>query len=379
MTGNPLQRLHELGQSIWYDYIRRDLVSGGELARLIREDALTGMTSNPTIFQKAIADSALYDEDIRRLSSDGREGFRTFEGVAVSDVSAAADLFRPVYDRTEGDDGYVSIEVGPHLARDTEGTIAEARHLWQACDRPNVMVKIPGTKEGIPAIRQCLEEGININITLLFSVARYREVMEAYLSAMEARARDGKPSDRVRSVASFFVSRVDTMADKKLDALASDPAASERERSLAKELRGKLGIANAKIAFQAFGEIFGGSRFAALAGNGAARQKPLWASTSTKDPSLPDLYYVEALVAPDTVDTMPPETLVAYRDHGDPKVRIGDDLAGAHSVFRGLTELGIDEAGIFRDLEEEGIRKFSDSFDSLLRTLGEKQRIVGAA
>ncbi len=379
MKTNPLQKLHELGQSIWYDYIRRDLVTGGGLERLIREDALTGMTSNPTIFQKAIADSELYDDDIRRLSAEGRDPFRVFEGVAVSDVCAAADVFRPVYDGTKADDGYVSIEVGPHLARDTEGTIAEARSLWKACDRPNVMIKIPGTKEGVPAIRQCLQDGININITLLFSVPRYREVMEAYLAAMESRVRAGKPSDRVRSVASFFVSRVDTMADKKLDERAKDSAASERERDLAKGLRGKLGIANAKIAFQAFEENFGGTRFGALRDAGVRRQKPLWASTSTKDPSLPDLYYIEALIAPDTVDTMPPETLEAYRDHGNPKIRIEDDLPGAHAVFRGLTELGIDDGLIFRDLEEEGIRKFSDSFDSLIRTLGEKQKIVGAA
>jgi transaldolase len=378
MTANPLQKLNQLGQSIWYDYIRRDLVADGRLARLIREDALTGMTSNPTIFQKAIADTELYDDDIRRLAGEGRDTFRIFEGLAVADVSGAADVFRPVFDRTKGGDGYVSIEVGPHLALDTEGTIREARGLWKACARPNVMVKIPGTKEGVPAIRQCVEEGININITLLFSVDRYREVMEAYIAAMEARVSAGKPVESVRSVASFFVSRVDTMANKKLDARAKD-AATERERTLAKELRSKLGIANARLAFQAFEETFGGTRFAPLARKGVKRQKPLWASTSTKDPSLPDLYYVEALIAPDTVDTMPPETLEAYRDHGDPKIRIEDDLPGAKAAFRGLEELGIDEAGIFRDLEEEGIRKFSDSYDSLMKTLGEKQRAVGVA
>ena len=377
MTANPLQRLHELGQSIWYDYIRRDLFSSGKLERLIREDALTGMTSNPTIFQKAIAEGELYDEDIRRLGGEGLETHRVFEGLAVDDVRTAADFFRPVYDSTGGDDGFVSIEVGPHLALDTKGTIEEARRLWKECDRGNVMVKIPGTKEGVPAIRQCLEEGININITLLFSVPRYREVMEAYLAALEARAKAGKSLDRIRSVASFFVSRVDTMTDKKLDAKAS--GGSQRERTLAKNLRGKLGIANARIAFQAFEEIFGGSRFEGLAKKGVRRQKPLWASTSTKDPALPDLYYVEALVAPDTVDTMPPETLEAYRDHGDPKVRIHDDLAGAHSVLRGIAELGIDEKEIFRDLEDEGIRKFSDSYDSLIRTLADKQKAVGVA
>ncbi len=377
MTGNPLQRLNALGQSIWYDYIRRDLFTSGRLEKMIREDGLTGMTSNPTIFQKAIADSELYDEDMRRLAGEGKDTYRVFEGLEVQDVQRAADLFRPVFDRTGGDDGFVSIEVGPHLALDMQGTVEEARRLWTSCDRPNVMVKIPGTKECVPAIRQCLEEGININITLLFSVERYREVMEAYLAGMEARAGAGQPLDRVRSVASFFVSRVDTLADKKLDARAKE-AATDRERSLAKDLRSKLGIANARIAFQAFEEIFGGSRFARLAGKGVKRQKPLWASTSTKDPALPDLYYVEALIAPDTVDTMPPETLEAYRDHGNPKVRIHDDLQEAHAAFRGLTELGIDDKGIFRELEEEGVRKFSDSYDSLMKTLAEKQQAVGA-
>ncbi len=376
MTGNPLQRLNALGQSIWYDYIRRDLFTSGRLEKMIREDGLTGMTSNPTIFQKAIADSDLYDEDMRRFAGEGKDTYRVFEALEVQDVQRAADLFRPVFERTGGDDGFVSIEVGPHLALDMQGTVEEARRLWTSCDRPNVMVKIPGTKECVPAIRQCLEEGININVTLLFSVERYREVMEAYLAGMEARVAAGQPVDRVRSVASFFVSRVDTLADKKIDARAKD--GTERDRALAKDLRSKIGIANARIAFQAFEEIFGGSRFAKLAGKGAKRQKPLWASTSTKNPALPDLYYVEALIAPDTVDTMPPETLEAYRDHGDPKVRIHDDLQAAHAAFRGLTELGIDDKAIFRELEDEGIRKFSDSYDSLMKTLQEKQQAVGA-
>jgi transaldolase len=374
---NPLQRLNALGQSIWYDYIRRDLFTSGRLDRLIKEDALTGMTSNPTIFQKAIADSDLYDDDIRRLAGEGRDTFRVFEGLAVADVCAAADAFRAVYDRTGGDDGFVSIEVGPHVALDTAGTIEEARRLWKSCTRPNVMVKIPATEQGIPAIRQCLEEGININITLLFSVDRYREVMEAYLAGMEARVRKGESVDRIRSVASFFVSRVDTMTDKKLD--AKKEAATDRERALARDLRGKFGIANARVAYETFRQTFEGPRFAALAARGVRLQKPLWASTSTKDPSLPDIYYVEALVAPDTVDTMPPETLEAYRDHGDPKVRIGDDLPGAHAVFRNLQELGIDLGSIFRDLETEGVRKFSDSYDSLMKTLAEKQKTVGVA
>lgn len=374
---NPLQKLHSLGQSIWYDFIRRDLFTSGKLERLIHDDALTGMTSNPTIFQKAIAETELYDEDIRRLGGEGRDPVKVFEGLAVADVTRSADFFRPAYDHAKGNDGFVSIEVGPHLARDTNGTIEEARSLWKACGRPNVMVKIPGTAEGVPAIRQCLEDGININITLLFSVERYKEVMEAYVAAMEARIAKNLPVDSIRSVASFFVSRVDTMTDKKLDAKIG--SGTEREKKLAAEIRSKLAIGNARFAFQAFEEVFGGSRFHGMREKGVARQKPLWASTSTKDPSLPDLYYVEALIAPDTVDTMPPETLEAYRDHGNPKIRIEDELPEAHAAFRGLAELGIEQKDIFRDLETEGIKKFSDSYDSLMKTLAEKQKAVGVA
>jgi transaldolase len=378
MPENPLRRLRELGQSVWYDYIRRDLITSGRLETLVREDGLAGMTSNPTIFQKAIAETELYDDDIRRLGGSNREAAAIFEGLAVADIRSAADVFRPVYDSSGSDDGFVSIEVGPHLARDTEGSIAEARRLWKACGRENVMVKIPGTAEGIPAIRKCLAEGININITLLFSVEMYRLVMEAYLSAMEERTSSGAPVGKIRSVASFFVSRVDTNADKKLDAKAKD-GKSEAERAEAKALRGKLGIANARVAYEAFEEVFRGSRFQALKKAGVAVQRPLWASTSAKDPAYPDLYYVEALIAPESVDTVPPETFEAYRDHGDPKVRIHDDLGEAHAVFDRLRELGIDEPGIFRELEEEGVRKFSDSFDSLMKTLGEKEKAVRVA
>ena len=367
---NPLWRLRDLGQSVWYDYIRRDLYMKGELERLIREDGLAGMTSNPTIFQKAIAETDLYDDAVRRAGGEEAEPSAVFESLAVEDVRGAADVFRSVFDETGGNDGFVSIEVGPHLANDTDGSIREGERLWEKCARENVMVKIPGTSAGIPAIRRCIADGVNINITLLFSVSRHREVMEAYLSALEERVAAGRPIEHLRSVASFFVSRVDTNVDKKLDRIGSEAA---------RALRGKAAIANARLAYVAFREVFGSERFARLAERGAALQRPLWASTSTKDPAYADLYYVEALVAPDSVDTMPPETFQAYRHHGDPKVRISDDLEGARETFRRLAELGIDEATVSRELEEEGVKKFSDSYDSLLKALAEKEKAMRVA
>ena len=376
MSQNPLQRLSELGQSVWYDYIRRDLYQGPELRRLIEEDGLRGMTSNPTIFQQAIAKTELYDDAVRRLAESGLSPAEIFETLEVEDVSRAADAFRPVYETLGADDGFVSIEVGPHLAQDTAGSIAEAHRFWQRCDRPNVMVKIPGTAAGLPAIRECLAAGININITLLFSVERYRAVMEAYLSALEARVAAGQPVNRLRSVASFFVSRVDTNVDKKLDAVSADAARPERQRQLARELRGKAAIANARLAYRAFEEVFSGERFARLREKGASRQRPLWASTSTKDPAYPDLYYVEALVAPDSVDTMPRETFDAYKDHGNPRVRIHDDLDRAQDVLESLSELGVDEGQVYEELEQEGVRKFSESYDALLKAVEEKEKAV---
>ena len=370
MTTNRLRALSALGQSVWLDYIRRDLVAGGGLAKLIEEDGLSGMTSNPTIFDKAIAGSSLYDGDIRDAA--GKDPSQVFDTLAVRDVRAAADAFRAVHDASRGDDGFVSIEVGPHLARDTQGTIAEARRLAKACDRPNVMVKIPGTAEGVPAIRQCLAEGIPINITLLFSVERYREVMEAHQSALEERRRAGQ-SLAVPSVASFFVSRVDTNVDPKLDALGKK--GDERARNL----RSRLAIANARVAYEVFEETIAAPRWKALEGAGARVQRPLWASTSTKDPKLPDLYYVEALVAPRSVDTMPPETLDAFRDHGDARVRVRDERDEAHAAFRTLRELGISFEQVTAELENEGVKKFADSFDSLMKTIGEKQRAMRVA
>jgi transaldolase len=372
---NPLLRLRELGQSVWLDYIRRDLFDG-ELDRLIEEDGLAGMTSNPTIFDKAISDTDLYDDVIRECNPD-MEPDEIFEKLAVADVREAADHFRPLYDETEGRDGFVSIEVRPSLAGDTEGTIEEVRRLWTSCDRPNVMVKIPGTKAGLPAIRQCLAEGININITLLFSVERYLEVMDAWFAAFEGRIEAGEPVNQLSSVASFFVSRVDSNVDERLEALLE--RATGKESDLIRGLLGQAGIANAKIAYRRFEDRFRSARFAALEKKGARLQRPLWASTSTKNPTYPDIYYVDNLIAPDSVNTLPPDTLDAYRDHGDPEVRISEGMSEAHRVMDDLEHLGIDFGEVTHELEVEGVRKFGKSYDDLLETIREERARVTAA
>lgn len=361
MAVNPLVRLGELGQSPWYDYITRELVRSGELRRLIDDDGLQGLTSNPTIFEKAITKSDLYDDDIRAGVAAGNSAAELFECLAVSDVRAACDAFRPLYDATDGRHGLVSIECAPALARDTEATIEEARRLWSAVDRPNVMIKIPGTREGLPAIERCLADGINVNITLLFSVARYEQVIDAYARALEARLIRGAPVDRIASVASFFVSRVDTKVDARLDEIG-DP----------KGLRGKIAIANACRAYETFRESQAGPRWARLAEAGARTQRPLWASTSTKDPRYSDVHYVEALIAPDTVNTMPPETLAAYRDHGRPEIRIHEGIAAAPAQLAGLAELGIDLAQVTAELEDEGVAKFAASYEAVLEAMEAK-------
>jgi transaldolase len=361
MSRNPLVVLGELGQSPWYDYITRDLVRGGRLARLIAEDGLLGMTSNPTIFEKAVSGSALYDEDIRRGVAEGRSPEQIFEALAVVDVREACDLFRPVYDRTGGVDGLVSLEVSPTLAHDTEGTVREARRLWQAVGRPNAMIKIPGTVEGLPAVTRCLADGINVNVTLLFSTARYAQVIEAFLAGLEARAAAGAPIRGLASVASFFVSRLDTKVDAWLAANGGDPA-----------LRGTAAIANACVAYLAFERAFAGPRWEALAAKDARVQRPLWASTSTKDPAYPDVYYVEALIAPHTVNTLPPATFDAYRDHGRPAVRIRDGMARAGDQLRALASAGVDLSDVTRTLEVEGVNSFAKSYADLLAGLGAK-------
>ena len=354
--------LEKLGQSVWLDYLRRGMVRSGELEGLLR-DGLRGMTSNPTIFEHAIAGSTDYDETLKDPALSQKTDRELFEVLAIQDVQEAADRFRPVYDRTDGADGFVSLEVSPAVARDTEGSIAEARRLWRAVDRPNVMIKIPGMREGWPAIERCLREGININITLLFSVEHYRAVSEAYLRALEARVRDGQPVDRLASVASFFVSRVDTEVDRRIDALGGSLLA----------LRGRVAIANARLAYAAFMETTRSARWRALASSGARVQRPLWASTGTKNPAYSDVLYLEALIGPDTGTTVPPDTLRLFQEHGTVRPTLSGDPGDAPEVMEALATGGIDFAGVNRVLEEEGIEKFTVSFDKLLGVIREKR------
>jgi transaldolase len=364
-----LKELGALGQSLWLDYIRRDLISSGELRRLIEEDGLRGMTSNPSIFEKAIADSHDYDEDIRAIALSGKGAETIYETLSQRDVRSAADEFRPLYDGTDGKDGYVSLEVNPHLAHDTKGTIEEARRLWAALDRPNVLIKVPGTAEGLPAIRQLIGEGISINVTLLFGLPRYRQVAEAYIAGLEARAAKGLPLRHVASVASFFVSRIDAMVDPLLEELI---AQGSKESDLAKKAHGQIAIASARAAYQTYKETFAADRFRKLAAKGGRTQRLLWASTSTKNPEYQDVKYVEALIGADTVDTAPVETLNAYRDHGEPKTRLEHDVKEARWLLEQLPELGIDIDSVTRQLETEGVEKFEKPFDKLMETLAQR-------
>jgi transaldolase len=365
---NPLVRLGELGQSPWYDYITRDLMTGGELARLIADDGLRGMTSNPTIFEKAIAASRLYDAEIRGLADMGRSAQEIFEHLAVADVQAACDAFAGVHHATGGSDGLVSLEVSPALARDTDATIHEAERLWRLLARANAMIKIPGTREGLPAITHCIAAGVSVNVTLLFSVERYAEVIEAFLEGLERRVEAGLPLRPITSVASFFVSRVDAKVDPLLDRMG-DPEA----------LRGRIAIANACAAYRLFEWSLGTPRWDRLAKAGARPQRPLWASTSTKDPRYSDVHYVEALVAPRTVNTLPPETFAAYREHGRPVVRIQDGVAAAPGQLRALAELGIDLGAITQALETDGVAKFAASYAALLAGIEAKAAVLAGA
>jgi transaldolase len=355
MPDSRLHRLSALGQSVWIDYLSRDLLHSGGLAQKMEEDAVTGVTSNPTIFQKAISDGSAYDDQMRDLLEHEEDAKEIFIALAGRDIGEACDLMRKVWDDGNGLRGYVSMEVDPTLAADTDATIAEARRFHALIDKPNLYVKIPATKEGLPAIEEMIADGKSINVTLIFSIERHREVMEAYIRGIERFVEAGGDPSGVASVASYFVSRVDTEADKRLEAIGGHD-----------ELKGKLAVANAKLAYQSWKEIFSGERWAALEAKGASKQWCLWASTSTKNPAYRDVLYVEDLIGPDTVNTMPEETIEAFQDHGEVAVTIEDAIDEAKQVFDDFASAGIDYDDVTRVLEEEGVQKFSDSFAELL-------------
>jgi len=368
-SANPLKGLLAYGQSPWMDYIRRDLLTTGQLKRYIDNDGLRGMTSNPAIFEKAIVGSQLYADiltspDAKKLTPKG-----LFDKIATRDVQDACDIFKPIYSETKRRDGYVSHEVSPDLANDTKATIEEARRLWKTVSRPNVMIKIPATPEGIPAIRQTLEEGLNINITLLFAQSAYEQVAEAFLSALEARAAKGQDISHIASVASFFVSRIDTLVDGIIDEKLKT-ASKASQKSLLESLRGKIAIANAKLTYKKYQELFGGPRWKALAAKGAQTQRLLWASTSTKNPNYRDVLYVEELIGADTVDTIPPATFDAFRDHGKLRPSLTENVEGAAKTMADLAKAGISMKEVTEKLLVDGVKLFSDAFTQLLAATG---------
>jgi transaldolase len=375
MNINPLLKLESFGQSIWLDFISRRMLDSGDLLRLINEDGVTGVTSNPSIFEKAIAESNDYDETIRSLAREGKSAAEIYEELVVEDIRRTADLFRPLYDRMDGRDGFVSLEVSPHLARDTARTLVEARHLWMRVDRPNLMIKVPGTLEGLTVIRQLISEGINVNVTLLFGLFRYKAVAEAYSAGLEERAAMGLPLDRISSVASFFLSRIDMMVDHLLDEKLKEGGRREDNAFL---LHGKVAIASARSAYQLYKEILAGERFRKLASGSARPQRVLWASTSSKNPADSDVKYVEALIGPETINTLPLETLIAYRDHGNPECRLEEDPEGTNRVLQHLADTGIDLDSITMLLENEGIAKFVKPFENLMQALEQKLSLARA-
>ncbi len=368
MSKSRLHQLSELGQSVWIDFLSREMLRSGKLARLMEEDAVVGITSNPTIFQKAISEGDAYDEQIRACLEQTDDPREIFWRLAEKDVGDACDVLRPVWDEGHGRDGYVSIEVDPNLAGDTEGTIVEARRLHAEIDRPNLHVKIPATKQGLPAIEEMIASGKNINVTLIFSLQRYEEVAEAYTRGLERLVDSGGDPSRVASVASFFVSRVDTETDKRLDAIGGHD-----------ELKGRLAIANAKLAYQRYKKLFSGERWAPLAAKGATSQRCLWASTSTKNPAYRDVMYVEELIGPETVNTLPEETIRAFQDHGEVALTLEQGIDEAERLFGQLAEAGIDYEDVVRVLEEEGVQKFADSFAELLDGISAKRGQLAAA
>jgi len=370
MAKNRLLEIHDAGQSIWLDSIDRRMLHDGELDRRVRDDALTGMTSNPTIFQKALASSNAYDEQIVEAEEQGLTSWQLFELLETTDVRDACDHFAAVYSSTRGADGYVSIEVSPGVSHSADATVEEARRLWKTVDRPNVMVKVPGTPEGAIAVRRLIAEGINVNITLLFAIQAHDRVIEAYMAGLEDRIKARKPIDGLASVASFFVSRVDSEIDKRLDALIARAAPAEKERL--KMLKGRAAIANAKLAYKLFRQRFAGPRWEALAKQGARVQRPLWASTSTKNPEYRDVMYVEDLIGPDTVDTMPPATIEAFRDHGVVDRTVDKKVAAAEGLLKEIEAVGISVKEVTEKLLVEGIASFQKSFDELIAGLEAK-------
>ena len=370
MNKNNLPKIQEFGQSIWLDYISRGMIRSGELRGFIEEDGLRGVTSNPSIFDEAIEGGQDYEEDILAMAREGMGEEEIYRAVTVKDVQMAADDFRRLYDTSGGTHGFVSLEVNPHLAYKTKETLAEARELWKSLDRPNVFIKVPATKNGLPAIQQLISEGINVNVTLLFGLPRYREVAGAYIAGLEERAAAGKPLDRVCSVASFFLSRIDVLVDGELEEIM---AGGGSKAEIARKLHGQVAIASAKEAYQIYKEIFGQKKFQRLAAEGGRAQRVLWASTSTKNPDYSDVKYVEALIGPETVNTLPLKTLKAYRDHGNPQERLEQGLEEARKVLELLSEVDMDINKMTQQLEEEGVEKFNKPYDRLLDTLATKR------
>ena len=363
---NPLKALLEYGQSMWLDYIRRDLITGGGLKKMIEEDGLRGMTSNPSIFEKAIADSSLYDDILKSLASrSDLSATDRFEQIAIRDIQGAADLLRPVYEESKFRDGYVSLEVSPLLALKTQATIEEGRRLWKAVNRENVMIKVPGTAEGLPAIRQLIGEGININVTLLFAQEVYEKVAEAYIAGLEDLAKRGGNLKKMAGVASFFISRIDTLVDSMIDDKLKTTTDAQPQ-TLLKNLKGKVAIANGKLTYQRYQKIFSGPRWKALADKGAQTQRVLWASTSTKNPAYRDVMYVEELIGPDTVDTMPPATVDAFRDHGRVRNSLTENVPAAQKVMDDLAKAGISMKEVTTKLTSDGVKLFADAFHKLL-------------
>jgi transaldolase len=365
-----IEELHAMGQSIWYDNIQRSMLQNGSFAKLIESGDIRGVTSNPSIFHNAISKSHDYDSTIASLAHSDLSTEALFIELAIEDIRSAADLFHQLYEKSSGGDGYVSLEVNPRLARDTQATIDETRRLWKVVDRPNLMIKIPATEEGLPAIQAAIADGFNINVTLIFSIERYRAVMEMFISGLEQRIASRLPVTSIASVASFFVSRVDSKIDAKLQTITKNGTAGILQ---AEHLLGKAAIANARLAYQEFQEVFESERFRGLAAKGARLQRPLWASTSTKNPSYRDVMYVEELIGPNTVNTMPPQTLDAFRDHGFPRQSIEEDLEGCRKNLDDLNTLGISMAQVTSELELEGVKAFADAYDALLATLQERR------